>query len=161
MLNDRIKQGACKILIGVFAAATCFSLLVNLPEATTVVNADGSVAINDTNFPDQYFREYVLKHLDNLHDGVLDSFEIQNVKTISVQNITYSSNNKMIKDLTGIEYFTNLETLDCSSNEITSLDLSNNTKLENLDCWDNHLTYLNVSNCTNLKELFCGKKIKN
>ena len=43
-----------------------------------------------------------------------------------------------IADLSGIEYFTALEWLDCSYNELTELDVSNNLSLTSLDCDDNN-----------------------
>lgn len=82
-----------------------------------------------------------------------------------------------IKDLKGIEYFTGLKELDCSHNELSSLDLSNNTKLEKLSCnscaltslnlkknkellelqcWKNTLTSLEISDCTKLTKLDCN-----
>ncbi|MDO4790576.1 MAG: hypothetical protein Q3998_06395 [Porphyromonas sp.] len=45
----------------------------------------------------------------------------------------------------------------CREQEITSLDVSNNTALEGLSCGDNHLTSLDVSKNTALDWLNCGK----
>ena len=50
-----------------------------------------------------------------------------------------------ISDLTGIEYFTALTELDCMGNQLTVLDLSQNTNLTKLYCYDNQLTELDVS----------------
>ena len=44
-----------------------------------------------------------------------------------------------ISDLTGIEAFTALKTLDCSSNNLFHIDLSNNLLLEYLDCSFNQI----------------------
>ena len=60
-----------------------------------------------------------------------------------------------ISDLTGIEAFTNLEYLDCGFNQLTSLNVSQNTALARLDCYDNQLTSLNVSGCPDLYLLGC------
>ena len=46
-------------------------------------------------------------------------------------------------------------TLDCEFNQLTTLDVSNNTKLEYLDCYNNQLTNLDLSNNTELKLLYC------
>ena len=62
----------------------------------------------------------------------------------------------LISDLTGIEAFTALTVLDCSFNQITSLDVSNNTALTNLSCDHNQLTSLDVSSNTALIELICS-----
>lgn len=60
-----------------------------------------------------------------------------------------------IKDLTGIEFFPELENLDCSENQLTQLDVSKNPKLERLVCYENKLTSLDVSGNTSLTELHC------
>ena len=44
-----------------------------------------------------------------------------------------------------------------AKNQLTSLDVSKNTKLENLYCDENQLTSLNVSKNTNLTYLWCDK----
>ncbi|MBP3714385.1 MAG: leucine-rich repeat domain-containing protein [Phocaeicola sp.] len=54
-----------------------------------------------------------------------------------------------------IGFFRNLETLNCSDNKITSLDVSNNPKLTYLGCYYNELTSLDVSNNTALYDLRC------
>ena len=47
--------------------------------------------------------------------------------------------------------------LNCSSNQLTSLDLSKNTTLTGLQCQGNQLTSLNVSSCTALTNLYCDE----
>ena len=61
----------------------------------------------------------------------------------------------VLTSLKGIEYFTSLKTLWCSSNQLTSLDVSNNPALVNLDCGYNQLTSLDVSNNPALVDLDC------
>ncbi len=53
--------------------------------------------------------------------------------------------NKMISDLTGIEAFTMITFLDCSNNNLTSLNVTANTALTSLFCNNNYLTSLNVT----------------
>ena len=60
-----------------------------------------------------------------------------------------------INSLEGIEFFTNLETLYCDYNNLTSLDISKNTKLKFLECTLNQLTSLDVSNNLDLEKLYC------
>ena len=48
-----------------------------------------------------------------------------------------------------------MTTLNCSRNQLTSLDVSNNTALEKLPCYGNQLTSLDVSNNTALTYLTC------
>ncbi len=62
---------------------------------------------------------------------------------------------KGLTDLSALKYFTGLQTLDCSRNLLTELDVSALTNLTYLDCSDNALTKLNVSGLTNLTFLDC------
>ena len=63
---------------------------------------------------------------------------------------------KNLTDISGIEYFTNLTSLDCSDNQLTALPVENLTNLTSLRCGNNQLTALPVENLTNLTELYCS-----
>ncbi len=63
---------------------------------------------------------------------------------------------KGLTDLSALKYFTGLQTLNCSRNSLTELDVSALTNLTSLDCSFNSLTKLNVSNLTLLTELDCA-----
>ena len=60
-----------------------------------------------------------------------------------------------ISDLTGIQSFTALTSLECGGNQLTYLDVSQNTALTSLDCGGNKLTDLDVSTNTALTYLAC------
>lgn len=76
---------------------------------------------------------------------------IAGITTMNIDNC-YPS----LTDLSGIEYFSNLEELYCSQLKIETLDVSSLKKLKQLDCSDNgSLTALNVSGLTNLEALYC------
>ena len=62
---------------------------------------------------------------------------------------------KGLTDLSALKYFTGLQTLDCSGNLLTTLDVSALTSLTSLDCHRNELTKLDVSGLTNLTSLDC------
>ena len=64
--------------------------------------------------------------------------------------------NKNITSLAGIEYFTDLEFLDCSGNQLTTLDVTKLTNLQTLDCMGNQLTTLDVTKLTKLMFLVCA-----
>lgn len=91
--------------------------------------------------------------IDANNDG-----EIQVSEAIAVTelNVNYAS----INNLTGIEAFVNLRSLDCSQNSLFSLNTTPLTLLENLNCSvNNGITTLNISSNTNLKTLnadFCS-----
>ena len=106
------------------------------------------IAINETNFPDENFRNWVLAQ-DYGADGVLTNGERESVTGFSVSY-------EQIADLKGIEFFTALEWLSCEVNELTTLDLSKNTSLTELYCNDNQLASLDVSKNTLIKILYCN-----
>ena len=60
-----------------------------------------------------------------------------------------------LTSLQGIEYFESLTELDCDYNQLTSLDVSANTKLWYLSCSNNSLKTLNVSANSELITLHC------
>ena len=107
-----------------------------------------SVYINAANFPDENFRNYVLANFDRDKTKSLSEAEIRIVKEINVLN-------KGISNLTGIQHFTNLETLNCTENNLTSLDVSANTELTTLYCSINQLSALDVSKNKKLTTLYC------
>ena len=63
---------------------------------------------------------------------------------------------KGLTDLSALKYFTGLQTLNCSRNSLTELDVSALTNLTSLDCSFNSLTKLDVSKLTGLKKLDCA-----
>ena len=64
---------------------------------------------------------------------------------------------KGLTDLSALKYFTGLQTLDCSRNLLTTLDVSALTNLTSLDCSLNWLTELDVSALTKLESLSCSE----
>ena len=74
-------------------------ILVLLPMMASAEN----VMINETNFPDTNFRNWVLSQ-DYGADGVLTDEELKNITDLDVRRLE-------IHDLKGIEYFTALEEL--------------------------------------------------
>ncbi|MFD1614779.1 T9SS type A sorting domain-containing protein [Gelatiniphilus marinus] len=72
----------------------------------------------------------------------------------SVTSLQIAGNN--IADLTGIEDFSALTTLSCNSNQLTNMDVSQNTALTVLDCYNNQLTSIDVSKNTALTQLLCA-----
>lgn len=64
--------------------------------------------------------------------------------------------NQGLSDLSDIKYFTGLFHLDCRENQLSVLDVSENSSLEYLNCAGNQLTELNLGSLNNkLKRLFC------
>ena len=129
------------------ALLLCCMVLTLLPTAAL---ADGDVAINEANFPDENFRGYVKEKFDKNKDDILSAEEIAAVKDIHVEG-------KPITSIEGIEHFTALEFLNCSKTKLPSLDTSHNENLVFLNCNSiPTLTTLNVSENTALKHLYCN-----
>lgn len=61
--------------------------------------------------------------------------------------------------LAGIGHFTQLKTLECERNQLTSLNLSGLPNLVTLYCADNQLTSLNFDGLTGLEYLDCGANL--
>jgi len=113
----------------------------------TVVNGP------QTYVPDDNFEAYLEANGMGNGMGNDDSVLTANIDTVILLNVDSLN----IADLSGIEAFTSLAELKCYDNQLTSLDLSNNTDLTLLDCQRNQLTSLNVSQNTVLVELLCNE----
>ena len=102
--------------------------------------------------PDANFKAYLVinKAINTNGDN-----EIQ-VSEASVFKDTIDCSKMRISNLTGIEAFTALTCLNCSTNQLTSLDVSKNTALTSLYCYAIQLTSLDVSLNTALTTLSCG-----
>ena len=108
-------------------------------------------------FPDPIFRAYVLENFDTNKDGKISKKEAAAVKGIDVsKDYDITPDNKKIASLEGVQYFTNLTTLDCHYNKLTELDVTQNPALETLDCGGNQLTELDVRQNPALTVLNCG-----
>ena len=104
------------------------------------------------NIPDANFKAYLVGNTAINTNG---DTEIQQSEAV-VFNGTIDCPFMNISDLTGIEYFTALTTLNCNDNQFTTLDVSGATTLTNLRCQGNQLTTLDVNNNTTLTHLYCG-----
>ena len=112
------------------------------------------VEINNTNFPDPVFLQYVKDNIDTADttsgqkDDKLSKAERDAVTKINIDN-------KNCTDLTGIAYFANLTTLSCQHNGLKELNLEDNENLTELICSYNQLTTLDVSKNAKLRILKC------
>ena len=106
------------------------------------------ILLNEENFPDANFRAALATKF-----GINEGDELN---TIHLGTTSLDVHNRGIADLTGIENFTALTSLDCYSNQLTLLDVSKNTALKDFNCSYNQLTSLNVSKNTALTWLDCN-----
>ncbi len=124
--------------------------------ATWINYRDAEISFNETycNYtaiPDTNFEAWLES---NGYDDISDDGQVPTSLIESITTLTL--NNSSISDLTGIEDFTALTTLNCVSNALTTLDLSSNVNLSSLRCNSNSLTSLNISANTLLSELICS-----
>ena len=121
-----------------------------VPPVTPPSGGGDSIAIDASNFPDPDFRTYVKAEFDKDNNNFLNESERNAVTVINVKD-------KLMETLEGIEFFPNLKELDCSINQLSRLDVSQNTALEKLDCSTNQLASLNLSKNAKLKYLYCSQ----
>ena len=99
-------------------------LLLTLLALLCFVQIQADVEINETNFPDENFRNFLkfemFRNSDVITDAQIACFFIMDVE------------GKNISNLKGIEYFTALTTLNCPNNQLTSLDISKNTGVDHI-----------------------------
>ncbi|MBL0736071.1 leucine-rich repeat domain-containing protein [Flavobacterium sp. GN10] len=105
----------------------------------STVDCSQITAIPDPAFEDKLIYLQIDKDGKN---GTILNTSISNITALNVEN----SN---IKNLTGINGFSNLSTLNCSSNLLNALDLSQNKALTFINCGSNNLTSLNLKNGNN------------
>lgn len=113
--------------------------------------ADSEYISETVTFADPNFKSFILSAYDSDSDGAISREEALAIKSLVISN-------KSISSLSGIEYFTNLEILDCSGNApLASIDLSKNTALRTLNCSGNtSLASLNLSKNVVLETLDCS-----
>ena len=97
--------------------------------------------ITERNFPDEKFRAFVAQY-DTDNDNFLYSTELDLVTAMDVSE-------QGIKDLTGIECFSSMFSLNCQKNQLTALDLTMNQKLTFLSCWGNNISGAAMTNLVN------------
>ena len=105
-----------------------------------------------TYVPDDNFEAYL--EANGMGNGIANDDYVTTASIDTVNGLLIS--NLAIADLTGIENFDSLHILRCSENQLTNLDLSNNTSLERVFCGANQITNINLTNNISLKAIRCG-----
>ena len=144
-----------------FALCMIFGLL---PGAALAAPDDEPVEISEATFPDPNFRDYVSRKIDTREPfGILTPEEYMTVTSIDVNQAANRSRMgppiPYIHDLTGIEYFRNLASLNLCENPVSGLDLSRLSRLRELLCDHCSLTELDLSACPELVCLHCDSNL--
>ncbi len=101
-----------------------------------------------TYVPDDNFEQALITQgYDDTSDNLVLTANIAMITDLNISNASITS-------LVGIEDFSALEVLDCSTNTIESLDLSNNTTLLELDVTNNNLSALDLNANSALTTLY-------
>lgn len=119
------------------------------PEGTAG-ETGGDILIDESVFPDEGFRNYVLSLIDLDGSGSLSPQERTGVTEI---NIWFGRS--AVRDYTGLALFPNLKTLRCRHTDgVVTLDVSGNPLLELLDTELCNITELDLTHNPALKKLY-------
>jgi hypothetical protein len=113
-------------------------------------NADCTALNQIVSIPDANFKNYLVNASSiNLNgDTEISVAEAQATTQLLINGLS-------ISDLTGIEAFTNLTRLDCYTNNLTAIDVSNNLALTRLHCADNQIQSIDISANTQITDMQC------
>ncbi|NQY30858.1 MAG: hypothetical protein HRT69_15500 [Flavobacteriaceae bacterium] len=149
---------------------TCIQVDDAVYSTANWINIDTQVSFNEdcseTYVPDNNFENYLETHdasgntvaigtTTSMGNGIANDNYVFTNAISSV--IDLDVNNQSIVDLTGIAGFSAIETLRCYENNITTLNVTQNTALIELRCRENGMTSLDVSQNINLIDLYCQK----
>ena len=140
-----------RILSIVLCLVMVFSLL------PFTASAAGATPIDEKNFPDPVFREYVHKVAGSyyLTDTIVRQIEALDVSDDNIKEVL--GDRAPITNLKGIRYLNYVKDLNCSGQELTTLNLELNSRVEKLNCAGNQLTDLWLRPTGNsLKYLDCS-----
>ena len=157
------------ILINITASVTLFDYVLgdNIIEIWPAPWASGNIVdtsltpihILTTNtggpivyIPDTNFKAHLISPWSGVNTNGDSEIQVSEATAYTYWiNVGLSS----ISDLTGIEAFVNLTQFSCYGNQLTNIDLSQNTALTDLNCEDNQLISLDLSQNSALDILYC------
>ena len=102
------------------AVSAMASLALTISALSGMVYADDSIAVNDTNFPDEDFRNYISQNVDLNHNGSLTSSEISSCTNLYI----YAGDDEYYNSFDGIGYLTNLKYIQIDGCNAESVDVS-------------------------------------
>ena len=109
--------------------STTRALTIDRSKVTPMASLTVTITNRELDIPDPKFKAYLLKVADMDNDGVLT---LQDAKAWneSSSEKKFDLSYNFITSLKGIEYFTALKVLNCSKNQLTTLDVSKNSLTE-------------------------------
>ena len=136
-----------------YADLTCGEQSVRLTVTQAAASGDTDFTAQfDPDFAKELQKQGIIADAENITPE-----DMEKIAAITSLNVSGSYDDPgTLTSLQGIEYFESLTELWCAYNELTSLDVSQNTTLTELRCYDNQLTSLDISRNTALTALFCN-----
>ena len=113
------------------------------------IEQKGKVVIPGIEITDEKFKQYLIENFDTDNDGDISTEEAEAVTAIDCSG-------RDIESLTGLEFFVNLEILNCNSNALTRADISKNLLLTTFSCDSNKIDSLGFAENILLKYLSCS-----
>ena len=139
----------------ILSIVLCLIMVFSLLPFTA--SAASAIPINEETFPDPVFREYVLKIVGS---SVLTEEKAQQIEVLDVSDDNIKEvlgDRDPITSLRGIKYLKYVKDLNCSGQELKTLNLELNSRVEKLNCSGNQLTGLWLDPRGNsLKYLTCS-----
>jgi Leucine-rich repeat (LRR) protein len=129
--------------------------IVNIPDANfkaKLLAANTTNQIASTQTPSLSGNVTSYNIIDTNNDGEIQVSEALAIKWLKV-------NASVIADLTGIQSFSNLMSLNCATNQLTNFSLSSLTILETLNCSGNQISAINLVGLSNLLTLNCSSNL--
>lgn len=141
------KTISCSVFENIQSQTRTATLTINVEGLTkrVIVTQLGEEVVN-INIPDLNFKAYLVANYDTNKDG-----EISEKEALSITRL--ECNKMSINDLTGIEFLSNLSILIINENNIKKLNVSKNLKLTSIDCYSNLIETIDLSQNRNLKWL--------
>ncbi|APC38630.1 leucine-rich repeat domain-containing protein [Clostridium estertheticum] len=123
----------------------------NVTASATLIVATPIIDKTDitSKFTDDNFKSIVYSKIGKTAPSPILESDVKDIKSLDLSGAEVSGSS-------GLEYFTSLTELNCSNNELVTLDVSKNTALIALSCWGNKLTTLDVSKNVSLDILQCS-----
>ncbi|WP_461816198.1 InlB B-repeat-containing protein [Faecalimonas sp.] len=114
------------------------------------------IALDEAHFPDESFRGEISKKVDKNQDGVLSNEEIKSLNTLRITDAG-------VKNIKGIEYFTEVTDLTIKKTSLSSLKLTGLGKLKFASIESNlKLTSIDISNHKTISKIsyYANPKLK-
>ncbi len=114
-----------------------------------------SITAQITYIPDSIFEQKLINlGYDNIHNGWVATDSINNIDSLDISSI---SSIYKIYDLSGIEDFSNLQYLNCSNNNLDTLNLNYNQYLKHIICVADSIEVLMIDSLFSLQILQCNE----